>query len=189
MNTGKGMLGEAETRFLRRHWKMAMVFAIVIVGAAIGALLVLLWLVATAQATGLVPLVLGQWSIGHVITFLLHLIFWELILVGSWVLVIVIVLVFQWYRKLPVDERAGWHRRGRREESGAFGLLVGVTWLIVVWLDGRWDLPFNSWTFNDWVYSFLAAVFWDLLIFGVPIALGLVWWIRKEMKGEPEAAT
>ncbi|MFW9910597.1 MAG: hypothetical protein ACFFEF_18740, partial [Candidatus Thorarchaeota archaeon] len=59
-----------------------------------------------------------------------------------------------------------------------------ITWLIVVWLDGRWELSFNSWTFNDWVYSFLAAFAWDLLIFGVPIALAFLWWMRREIKTE-----
>ncbi len=188
MNTDKVLPGEVEKRFLRRHWKMVMVLAVLFSGAAIGALLVLLWFVATAQAAVLVPLVLGQWSIGAVITFILHLIFWELVLVGSWVILIVAVIFAKWYRGLPVEERAGWHRRDRREEGGAFGFLVGLTWLIVIWLDGRWNLPFSSWTFNDWVYSFLAAVFWDLLIFGVPIALALVWWIGKETRREPEAA-
>jgi len=188
MNTDKALPGEVEKRFLRRHWKMAIVLAVLFSGAAIGALLVLLWFVATAQATGLVPLVLGQWSIGAVITFILHLIFWELVLVGSWVILVVAVIFVKWYRGLPAEERAGWHRRGKREGSDAFGFLVGLTWLIVVWFDGRWNLSFETWTFNDWVYSFLAAVFWDLLIFGVPIALYFIWWIRGETKKNPESA-
>ncbi|MHA2066578.1 MAG: hypothetical protein ACXABY_19575, partial [Candidatus Thorarchaeota archaeon] len=64
-----------------------------------------------------------------------------------------------------------------------------ITWLIVVWVDGRWNLAFESWTFNDWVYSFLAALAWDLLIFGVPIALAFIWWIRKEIQKEPQSTT
>jgi len=178
-------IDEAPKRFLKRHWKMTIVFAVVFAGAVIGALLVFLWLVATAQTRGLVPAVLGQWSIGYVITFILHLIFWELVLVGSWVFPLVLVMIFRWYRILPEEEREGWPRRGRREGSDAFGFLVGVTWLIVVWLDGRWNLAFESWTFTDLVYSWLSAVLWDLLILGVPIALYFIWWIRKEMKTEP----
>lgn len=176
---------EAPKRFLKRHWRMTTVLAVFFAAAVIEALLVLLWLVATAQATVLVPSMLGEWSIGYVITFILHLIFWELVLVGSWVIPLVLVVIFRWYRKLPEEERKGWPQRGRREGSGAFGFLVGVTWLIVVWLDGRWNLAFESWTFNDWVYSWLAAVLWDLLIIGVPIALYFIWWIRKEMKTKP----
>jgi hypothetical protein len=176
-------------RFLRKYWRMALVFVAVIAAAVIGAALVLVWFVAIAQTTALVPATLGLWSIGHVILFILHLVFWEIVLVGSWVLVIVLVIIFQWYMKLPEKEREGWPKRGRREESDAFSFLVGITWLIVVWVDGRWNLAFESWTFNDWVYSFLAALAWDLLIFGVPIALGFLWWIRKEMEKEPQSTT
>ncbi|MFW9908865.1 MAG: hypothetical protein ACFFEF_09845 [Candidatus Thorarchaeota archaeon] len=184
MNSGEEFLDERERRFLRRHWKMALVFTMLGFAGAIGAVLVLLWFVAMAQATALVPAVLGEWSIGYVITFILHLIFWELLLVGSWVLVLVLVILIKWYRNLPEEERERWPKRGRREEGDAIGFLVGITWLIVVWLDGRWDLAFESWTFNDWVYSFLAAFLWDLLIFGVPIALAFIWWMRKEITKE-----
>ncbi len=182
-------LDEVEMRFLRKYWRMALVFVAVIAAAVIGAAIVLVWFVAIAQTTALVPATLGLWSIGHVILFILHLVFWEIVLVGSWVLVIVLVIIFQWYMKLPEKDREGWPKRGRREESDAFGFLVGITWLIVVWVDGRWNLAFESWTFNDWVYSFLAAFAWDLLIFGVPIALGFLWWIRKEMEKEPQSTT
>ncbi len=184
MNDNEEFLDEYDKRFLRRHWRMTIVFAVIIAAAAVVALLVLLWFVDTAQVTGLVPSTLGQWSIGLVITFCLHLIFWELLLVGSWLLVVVLVVIFQWYMKLPEEERRERPSRGRREEGDAFGFLVTVTWLIVVWVDGRWNLAFNSWTVNDWVYSFLAALSWDLLIFGVPIALFFIWWIRREMKEE-----
>jgi hypothetical protein len=95
------------------------------------------------------------------------------------------LILILWYRKLPEEERDIETKRGRREEGDAFGFLVGITWLIVVWFDNRWNLAFESWTINDWVYSFLAAVAWDLLIFGIPIALAFLWWIRREMKTEP----
>jgi hypothetical protein len=184
-NNGK-FLNEREKRFISTHWKMVTVFAAVIAAGAIGAVLVLTWFVATAQATALVPSLLGQWSIGAVVTFILHLIFWELLLVGSWILVIILVIVFQWYMKLPEEEREMKSKRGRREQGDAFGFLVGITWLIVVWMDGRWDLAFNSWTFNNWVYSFLAAVAWDLLIVGIPIGLAFLWWLRRETRKEAE---
>ncbi|MHA2286857.1 MAG: hypothetical protein ACXABZ_13410, partial [Candidatus Thorarchaeota archaeon] len=113
-------LDEVEMRFLRKYWRMALVFVAVIAAAVIGAALVLVWFVAIAQTTALVPATLGLWSIGHVILFILHLVFWEIVLVGSWVLVIVLVIIFQWYMKLPEKEREGWPKRGRREESDAF---------------------------------------------------------------------
>jgi hypothetical protein len=184
MSNDDGFLKSSEKQFLKRHWRIMSVFALIITVGAIEAIFVLLWFVATAQSTGLVPAVLGQWSIGYVVTFILHLIFWELLLVGSWILVVVAVVIIRWYQKLPEEERGGKPKRGKREGGDAIGILVGLTWLIVVWLDGRWNLAFQSWTLNNWVYSFLAAVAWDLLIFGIPIALAFIWWFRKEMTKE-----
>ncbi|MHA1906672.1 MAG: hypothetical protein ACW98Y_05220 [Candidatus Thorarchaeota archaeon] len=188
MNDSEEFLDEFEKRFLRRHWRMAIVFAVIIAAAVIVAIVVALWFLTTAQATALVPAMLGQWSIGHVILFCFHLLFWEILLVGSWLLVIVLVIIFQWYMKLPEEERRERPSRGRREESDAFGFLVTMTWLIVVWVDGNWNLAFESWTINDWVYSFLAAMLWDLLIFGIPIMLAFLWWIRKVMNEESTPA-
>ena len=43
---------------------------------------------ANAQSTGLVPVTLGLWSMGNVASFILHAIFWELVLnwnpCGDW---------------------------------------------------------------------------------------------------------
>ncbi len=184
MNDGEEFLDAEQKRFLKRHWRMTIVFVAIIAAAVVVAVLVLQWFVDVAQTTGFVPTTLGLWSIGHVINFILHLIFWELLLVGSWVLVLVLLVLILWYRKLPEEERDIKAKRGRREEGDAFGFLVGITWLIVVWLDGRWNLAFESWTFNDWVYSFLAAFAWDLLIFGIPILLAFMWWMRREITTE-----
>ncbi|MFX1483746.1 MAG: hypothetical protein ACFFCP_11240 [Promethearchaeota archaeon] len=187
MTSEDNRLDEVEKRFLKKYWRMMVLIAALAVLAVVAATYVLTWFVATAQATGFVPAVLGQWSIGHVFAFIIHLIFWELLFVGSWVLIAIAVIMIRWYRNLPPEDRERKPKRGRREESDAFGFLVMITWLIVVWLDGRWNLAFESWTFNNWVYSFLAALGWDLLIFGIPIALGLLWWLRKEISTEPQA--
>ncbi|MFW9794564.1 MAG: hypothetical protein ACFFEE_09700, partial [Candidatus Thorarchaeota archaeon] len=180
-NSGEEFLDEEEKRFLKKHWRMILPMIVLAAVAVIAAVFVFTWFVAIAQDNALVPDTLGLWSVGHVITFILHLIFWELILVGSWVLVIFLIIIIRWYMKLPEEEREGWPKRGRREEGDAFGFLVGITWLIVVWLDGNWNLAFESWTFNDWVYSFLAALMWDLIIFGIPILLAFLYWMRKEV--------
>jgi hypothetical protein len=184
MSEDEAFLDAEEKRFLKKHWRMIMILIVIGAVALIVAAFVFTWFVALAQSIGLVPTTLGLWSIGHVITFILYLIFWELVLVGSWVLVIVAVVLIRWYMKLPEEERQQKPKRGRREEGDAFGFLVGITWLIVVWLDGRWDLAFNAWTFNDWIYSFLAALMWDLIIFGIPILIGFLWWMNKEIKTE-----
>jgi hypothetical protein len=190
MNEHEEFLDEEQKRFLRRHWKMAIVFAVLFAAALAAAILVFLWFIDTAQATDLVPSVLGEFTVGYLITFFLHMIFWELVLVVSWVLVVVAAIYFLWYKQLPEEEQDITRgERGRREEGDAFGFLVAVFWLIIVWIDNRWDLAFESWTLNDWVYSWIAALLWVLLIFGIPIAVYFFYWIGQEMRKEGGSST
>ncbi|MHA2603414.1 MAG: hypothetical protein AM324_014935 [Candidatus Thorarchaeota archaeon SMTZ1-83] len=161
MNENEEFLDKEQKRFLKRHWKMTIVFAAVFVAAVVGAVLVFLWFIDTAQATGLLPSILGEFTVGYLVTFFLHVIFWELLLVASWVFVIILVIYFKWYMKLPEEER-----------------------MDIIWIDGRWDLAFNSWTLNDWVFSWLWAVFWVMLIIGIPVMLYFLYWIRTEVQSE-----
>ena len=181
MTLNEKMLDDYDKRFLRRHWKTMCIFGAIGVVAIIAAIFVFTWFVATAQATSFVPSTLGEWSVGYFINFALHLLFWELLLVVSWVLVLVGVVLYRWWPTLTEEEKKGKPKRGKREGGDAFGFVLFIAWLIVVWFDGRWNLPFNSWTFNDWVYSCLAAVGWISIIFGIPLVLILLWWMRKEI--------
>ena len=180
LSDSEEFLDEVQRKFLRKYWKMAIVLAAFFSAAVAGLILVFLWFVAHAQATALVPDTLGLWSIGYLFTFILHTLFWELVLVVSWVIVGVVVIYLKWYKILPAEDTEGWPKRGRREESDAFGFFVGIIWLIIVWLDGRWETAFEDWTFNDWVYSMGAALLWMFLIIGIPVGLYFLWWINKE---------
>ncbi|MHA2262675.1 MAG: hypothetical protein ACXAEN_09825 [Candidatus Thorarchaeota archaeon] len=46
MNENEEILDEAQKRFLKRHWRMAIVFAVVFAAAVIVAIFVFLWVVA-----------------------------------------------------------------------------------------------------------------------------------------------
>ncbi len=184
MNSSEELFDEKQKRFLKRHWKMTIVFAAVFAIAVTTAVLVFLWFVEMAQTTALVPSTLGDFTVGYLITFILHVIFWELLFVGSWVLVIVVVTYIKWYNKLPQEERMKESKRGTREEGDAIGFLIGVFWLIIIWTSGRWDLAFNAWTLTDWVISWLTAVGWVFVVFGIPIAIYFVYWIMNEKKQE-----
>jgi hypothetical protein len=185
MNANDDFMDEGDKKFLRKHWRTMSIFVVVGAVAVVEAIYVLLWFVSTAQSTGFVPTTLGQWTIGYIVAFILHLIFWELLLVVSWVLVVAGLIFYRWWKTLSDEEKAPRPKRGKREDGDAFGFLVIITWLFVVWFDGRWTLPFQAWTFNDWVYSFLAAVGWDLLIFGIPLLLYFIYWTRKEIFPTP----
>ena len=186
MKTSKELSDEAWKKFLRRHWQIAILMIGGIAVAAIVALFVFLWVVADAQATGLVPEVIGEWTVGYIFTFILTVILWELIFVASWVIPFGVVIYFQWYKKLPDKERKEYEGRPRRRKSagGSSGIscLVSLIWLIIVWIDGRWNLAFQKWTFDDWIYSWLAACLWTLLIVGIPGTIFIIWSLRRPKK-------
>ena len=177
--------------FLRRHWKMLVLFLVGAILASIGAILVYLWFVGDAQLTGLVPATLGLWTMGHFITFLLYLILWEFLFIGIPV-ILAAVAGWLWWKKLPDDEKKeykrghlfGKHSR-RTDASGGISFLVFIVFIIKVYLDGNWNVPFATWTFDYLVYSCLWALIWVLIIFGIPMLIGGTWWIHHEMKKKP----
>ncbi|MCJ2564358.1 MAG: hypothetical protein LN417_09780 [Candidatus Thermoplasmatota archaeon] len=183
MGTGVKLRGEGWKKFVRRHGKMTALVVGWIVAAAAAMLLVFLWVVADAQATGLVESELGRWTVGLFFTFLLQVILWELILVASWVIPTAVLMYLLWYKKLPAEERKeyeGGPKRSRSagEDSG-ISFFVGLVWLAIVWLDGKWNLAFQDWTFDDWVYSWMWAGLVVLVIVGIPGIMYLIWSLRR----------
>ncbi len=191
------MIAETESKngdkiwkiFLRKHWKMLVLFVLGAILASIGAILIYLWFVENAQLTDLVPATLGLWTMGHSVTFLLHLIFWEFLLIGIPVIIAAAATYFLWWKQLPDKERKeyrdgnlfGKHSR-RTDASGGISFLVFIVFCVKVYLDGNWGVAIATWKFNYLVYSCLWALIWILIIFGIPMALGGLWWIRHEMK-------
>ncbi|MDH5495115.1 MAG: hypothetical protein OEY24_05380, partial [Candidatus Bathyarchaeota archaeon] len=80
--TGSENGSEIWKKFLRKHWNMLVLFVVGAILASIGAILVYLWFVGDAQSTGLVPTTLRLWTMGHLVTFLLRLILWEVLFIG-----------------------------------------------------------------------------------------------------------
>jgi membrane protein DedA with SNARE-associated domain len=52
-------------------------------------------------------------------------------------------------------------------------------------IDGNWNTAFATWTFDYFAYSMLSALVWVVIILGIPVAIGLVWWTRHEMRKKP----
>lgn len=185
MAAGERTASRAWKQFVRRHSKFTLLVVAGIAAAAVAGLFVFLWVVANAQATALVPPGLGDWSVGNVFVFILTVILWELVLVASWVIPLALAAYFLWYRKLPTEERRaleGAPRRGRAAGgSGGISFFTGLVWLVIVWADGRWNLAFKNWTFNELVYSWIAAGVVVLLIVGIPGLIYLAWsFTRKD---------
>ena len=91
-------------KFLRNHWKILALIIVVGIIAVAGAIYVFLWHVEQAQPD-LVPMLLADWSMGHIITFIIHLIFWEAVFIGIPILIVFAAIYTQWWKKLPDMER------------------------------------------------------------------------------------
>lgn len=172
-------------KFARKHWKA--VAAVVMAGilAIIGAVYVFWWFTGDAQTTGLVPSTLGPWSMGNLVSFILHLILWELIFIGIPV-AIVAVIGWQWWKRIPEEEKREYHLMGRGSRSsragGAVSPLFFIAFAIKVLVDGKWNTAISTYTLDYVVGSMITILIWIAVIFGIPLTIGLIWWIRREMK-------
>lgn len=187
--TGSENGSEGWKKFLRKHLNMVALFVVAVILASVGAILVFLWFVGDAQSTGMVPTTLDLWTMENLVTFILHAIFWELLLIGIPV-ILAAVTGWLWWRRLPSDEKKEYHFFGKRSRAtsgggGAVSLLFFVAFCIKVFIDGKWNVAFATWTFDYVVYSMLWILIWSLVIFGIPIVLGIIWWISHEMKKKP----
>ena len=171
--------------FLKKHWNMLAYWIIVAIFAAIGSILVFLWFVGDAKSTNMVPLTLEQWTMAHLINFILHLIFWELLIIGILVAIAAIV-GWLWWKKIPDEERKEYQFFGKRSrtESGGGGIsfLFFVAFCIKVYIDGNWNVAIGLWTLDYVVDSMITIIVWSAIIFGIPAIIITLIWLNYEMK-------
>ncbi len=164
---------------------MVAIFVVAGILAFAGAVYVFLWFVGNAQSTGLVPRTLGLWTMANLVNFILNAIFWELLLIGIPV-VVVAVAGWLWWKRLPDEERRGYRFFGKRSRrtrgGGGVSLLFFVAFCIKVYLDGNWNVAIATFTLDYVVGSMILILEWVLIIFGIPIAIGVIWWLHHEMK-------
>ena len=149
-------------KFLRNHWKVFTTIVIIAIFAFIGAIYVFLWFVGEAQVTGLVPEILDQWTMGYLVTFILHAIFWEAIFIGIPLLVAFAAFWQLWWKRIPDEERKEYKKKHlfgstskRSDGGGIITFLINIGFIIKIYLDGNWNKPFATWKFDYLIYSYL----------------------------------
>jgi hypothetical protein len=174
-------------RFIRDHPRLFLVFVIGALLALAGAVLVFLWFIGNAQTTGLIPLTLGLWTMGNIVTFLLNLIFWEILLIGVPIIIAVIGL-WQWWKRLPDEHKKEYPLFGNRSRSSAGGnsisFLVFIAFCIKLFLDGNWNVAISTLSFDYFAYSMISAFIWVLAVIGIPVAVGIILWLSRGMNSE-----
>lgn len=172
------------TKFIKKHWSIFAVFVVALIFAVIGAIYVFWWFIGDAQTTGLVPSSLGLWSMANIVIFILHLILWELLVIGI-PAIIGAVIGWLWWRRLPDEEKKEYHLSGRRSRSrdagGAISPLLFVAFAIKVYVDGNWNVAISTYTVDYVVGSMITILVWITVIFGIPMAIGAIWWIHREI--------
>jgi hypothetical protein len=174
--------------FLRKHWSIVALFVAAGILMVIGAVYVFVWFTSNAQSTGLVPSTLGMWSMGYMVSFILHAIFWELVLIGIPVAVGAI-LGWRWWKRLPEGERKEHDLFGKRSHSsragGAASPLLFIVFAIKVYVDGNWNVAISTWTLDYVVGSMVTILVWIVAVFAIPATIGVIWWIRHWMNKKP----
>jgi hypothetical protein len=174
--------------FIKQHRMAFVLFVVAAFLALVWLVLVFLWFVGQAQMNGIVPATLNLWTIGHVVSFLLNLLFWIIVLVGIPV-AIGAGAGWYWFRRLPAEERASYRRsrnRSRGSDAGnGISFLVFIGFLIKVYLDGNWNVPIATWTFDYLVYSWITVIVWLFIIAAIPGVIVLAWWVLRGRRSRP----
>ena len=181
MKGGSGWKG-----FFRKHRGALAAFVVIIIALVAWSVYVFWWFTGNAQSSGLVPSILGLWTTGNLVNFILFVIFYEAILVGI-PAVIFFVAAWRWWKKLPAEELMGyrwWRSRSTRGGGGA-GFLLWLAFIVKVYFDGNWNVPIGLFSLNYVVGSVITILEIAAIVLGIPAAIALAWWLNREMKAEP----
>ncbi|MDG6221589.1 MAG: hypothetical protein QCI38_09120, partial [Candidatus Thermoplasmatota archaeon] len=169
-------------KFAVRHKKMIGLWIILGIMFAAGAVYVFMDFAADAQASAMVPASLGGWSVGHIFTFVINLLFWEALMIGIPLVITIVAIYMLWWKSIPLHEREEYGRaklfhssEGFKGSSG-FSIFFYILIMIKVYLDGNWNLPISQWSFDYLIGSVLWILIVVAVLVGIPMLLGGLWY-------------
>jgi uncharacterized BrkB/YihY/UPF0761 family membrane protein len=172
---------------IKKHWKILILCAIIIVILTIIAVNVLIWQIQTSAIGNYGTATFDQWSLEWIVIFILVLILWELLFVGVPAGLIFGLGGYLWWKclsdeeRLKLKEQQSTHKKARR--GCGFGFFIFIAYCIYIAIDGNFSTPFGNKPYSYWVYSYLLTIGWLLIIVGIPMAIiGLIYlryWLEK----------
>jgi hypothetical protein len=174
------------------YWYFVVLFGLITIGAIIGAILTLNWYIDTSPIGGQGTWTFDQFSMGSAIEWVIFLILWTLIIVGLPVLIVGGILVaIIWYEIFSLEQREEIKSQIQRDEerkkrlgrtsegSGAFGFFMFIGMCIYIALDGNWMTEFGNLSFSYFINAWIAVFLWAVVICGIAVVFGLLWFINK----------
>jgi len=165
--------------FIKNHWKAFIVFVSGCIIALAGAIMVLFWFMETSTIGAMGTATIGEWTVAMIWSFLLHLIFWELIIIGIPATIAFGVGWFIFWKQLPEWDKKAFKARDKKKHhsssaGGGFSILMFIAFSIYLYLIGEINTPLGNHPYSFWVYTWFTALGWLLLIAGIPAVLILI---------------
>lgn len=179
---------------IRKHWKEFLVLIIAGIVACIGVILVVFWFVLTSPIGGNGLWTFNQWTLMHLVCFMILLILWILLFVGVPAGLFFGLGGYLWWRRLPDEEKQEFKARTKKEThrarnwggGGGGGLFMFIAFCIFVAVDGFYDTQFAFLEYSYFVRAWFLTLMWILIYFGTPAGIFflIVYLIVRRKKSE-----
>jgi len=173
---------------IKDHWKALILIIAAIVVLCVVAVIVVIWHIQTTPIGNYGLATFDQWSLDWIVGFTIVLTLWELLFVGLPGGIFFCLGGYIWWKQLPADEKNFFKAEEKkshkaRNASGGGGFFLFIAFCIYMLINGGYYVAFGSQPYSYWIFSYMQMMVWLLIIFGIPIAVGgllyLRYWLNK----------
>lgn len=178
----------------KKYWVGVLILVLACVGFFIGFFAILLTYVANSDIGGYGLWTLDDFSVGTYILWVLLLIGWELLLgILPTVGFICLIIAIYWFVILPEEDKEAIKARDRKDkkkrktkEGGGISFLFTIAFLIVIFVDGNWLVPFGLLPYSYLIQAFLIGFIWVCIIAAIPAGIIFLLYLLGTFKKKSE---